>query len=126
MGQSADPSTGLYHSSSQTLVQGTVKPTLGQNYDSSGNIGGDAIVQLNSGGTVSTQGVNQLGSYTHKGMKQITFKWKTTHCTAAAPCGPYADYKDLFSYVYPSFALKGGRPASPPSWRPPWAALSSW
>jgi hypothetical protein len=61
MGQSADPSTGFYHSSSQTLVQGTVKPTLGQNYDSSGNIGGDATVQLNSGGTISTQGVNAFG-----------------------------------------------------------------
>ena len=56
---------------------------------------------------VSTAGVNQLGSYTHKSLKQITFKWKTTHCTAAAPCGAFADYRDLFSFIYPSFALKG-------------------
>ena len=55
----------------------------------------------------SRAGVNQLGSYTHKGLKQITFKWKTTSCTADAPCGPYADYRDIFSYVYPSFALRG-------------------
>ena len=56
---------------------------------------------------VSTAGVNQLGSYTHKGLKQITFNWKTTGCTADAPCGPFADYRDIFTYVYPSFALKG-------------------
>jgi peptide/nickel transport system substrate-binding protein len=56
---------------------------------------------------VSTAGINQLGSYTHKGLKQITFKWKTTNCTADAPCGPFADYRDIFGYVYPSFALKG-------------------
>ena len=55
----------------------------------------------------SRAGVNQLGGYTHKGLKQITFKWKTTNCTADAPCGPYADYRDIFTYVYPSFALKG-------------------
>jgi ABC-type transport system substrate-binding protein len=55
----------------------------------------------------STAGMNQLGSWTHKGLKQITFFWKTRHCTAAAPCGPYADYRDIFGFVYPSFALKG-------------------
>ena len=55
----------------------------------------------------SRAGVNQLGGYTHKGLKQITFNWKTTKCTADAPCGPYADYRDIFTYVYPSFALKG-------------------
>jgi peptide/nickel transport system substrate-binding protein len=69
---------------------------------------------------VSVQGVNQLASYTHKGSKQITFYWKTAShhptlpaswetpkCTPAFPCGPFADYKDIFGYVYPSFALKG-------------------
>jgi peptide/nickel transport system substrate-binding protein len=56
---------------------------------------------------VSTAGMNQLGSWTHKGLKQVTFYWKTRHCTANAPCGPYADYRDLFGFVYPSFALKG-------------------
>jgi peptide/nickel transport system substrate-binding protein len=56
---------------------------------------------------VSTAGVNQLGSYKHKGMKQITFFWKTKNCTQEAPCGPFADYRDIFTYVYPGFALKG-------------------
>jgi peptide/nickel transport system substrate-binding protein len=56
---------------------------------------------------VSTAGVNQLGSYTHKGPKQITFTWKTKHCTANAPCGAFADYRDIFSFIYPSLALKG-------------------
>jgi peptide/nickel transport system substrate-binding protein len=67
---------------------------------------------------VSTAGVNQLASYTHKGDKQITFTWKTakhhpalpaswvkTACSATFPCGPYADYRDIFSFVYPSFAM---------------------
>jgi peptide/nickel transport system substrate-binding protein len=69
---------------------------------------------------VSNQGANQLASYTHNGARQITFYWKTAShhptlppswetpkCTTAFPCGPFADYKDIFSYVYPGFALKG-------------------
>jgi len=69
---------------------------------------------------VSTQGVNQLASYTHKGLKQITFYWKTAKhhptlpaswetpkCTTDAPCGPFADYRDIFGAIYPGFALRG-------------------
>jgi ABC-type transport system substrate-binding protein len=55
----------------------------------------------------SRQGLNQVASYTHKGDKQVTFYWKTTKCTADAPCGPFADYRDLFGFIYPSQALKG-------------------
>jgi len=56
---------------------------------------------------VSTAGVNQLGSYTHKGDKHVTFFWKTKGCTAAAPCGPFADWQDIFGAIYPSFGLGG-------------------
>lgn len=55
----------------------------------------------------SRQGLNQIGRYTHKGLKQVTFYWKKTGCTADAPCGPFADYRDLFGFIYPSAALKG-------------------
>jgi ABC-type transport system substrate-binding protein len=56
---------------------------------------------------VSRAGFDQFGSFTHDGLKQVTFRWKTTSCAADAPCGPYADYRDIFTEVYPSFALKG-------------------
>jgi ABC-type transport system substrate-binding protein len=55
----------------------------------------------------SRTGLNQISRYTHKGDKQVTFYWKTSHCTQDAPCGPFADYRDLFGYIYPSAALKG-------------------
>ena len=55
----------------------------------------------------SRQGLNQIDKYTHKGDKQVTFYWKTTKCTSDAPCGPFADYRDLFGFIYPSQALKG-------------------
>ena len=42
-------------------------------------------------------GYDQIVSFTHKGDKQITFKWKK----------PYAAWQDLFSGVYPSRALAG-------------------
>jgi len=61
MGQSQDPTTGLYHSSTQSLAQGQVKPTLGQNWTGSKNIGGSASVTLASGGNVTTQGANAFG-----------------------------------------------------------------
>jgi ABC-type transport system substrate-binding protein len=66
------------------------------------------IVDPNSS-VVGTTGYNQINStrYTHKGDKQITFFWRTTQCTTAAPCGPYANWQSLFSGLYPSFALKG-------------------
>ena len=47
----------------------------------------------------STTGYDQITSFSHKGTKQITFKWKT----------PFADYRDLFGLVYPSEALGGPR-----------------
>ena len=39
---------------------------------------------------VGNTGYNQLNTthFTHKGTHQITFYWKTTKCTTAAPCGP--------------------------------------
>jgi len=45
----------------------------------------------------STTGYDQITGFSHKGNKQITFKWKT----------PFADYRDLFGLVYPSAAVKG-------------------
>ena len=54
-------------------------------------------------------GYDAISSVTHKGLKQVTFHWRTSGCTATKPCGPYADYKDLFGNgtVFPSAALKG-------------------
>ncbi|MES1246214.1 MAG: ABC transporter substrate-binding protein [Actinomycetota bacterium] len=46
---------------------------------------------------VGRDGYDQITGYTHKGDKQITFKWKK----------PYADWQDLFGEVYPSAALAG-------------------
>ena len=46
---------------------------------------------------VSRAGYDQITGYTHKGDKQITFKWKQ----------PYADWQDLFGVVYPAQALAG-------------------
>jgi peptide/nickel transport system substrate-binding protein len=39
--------------------------------------------------------------------KIVTFRWRTTGCTTNTPCGAFADYRDLFGYIYPGFALKG-------------------
>src|SRR5438045_2265864 len=46
---------------------------------------------------VGRDGYDQITGFTHKGQKQITFKWKK----------PYADWQDLFGGVYPSAALAG-------------------
>src|SRR4051794_24463824 len=46
---------------------------------------------------VGRDGYDQITGYTHKGQKQITFKWKK----------PYADWQDLFGGVYPAQALAG-------------------
>ena len=46
---------------------------------------------------VGRDGYDQITGFTHKGAKQVTFRWKK----------PYADYHDLFGIVYPSAALKG-------------------
>jgi peptide/nickel transport system substrate-binding protein len=45
--------------------------------------------------------------FTHKGNYQVTFFWKTKNCTTTYPCGPFANWKYIFSTLYPSFALKG-------------------
>jgi peptide/nickel transport system substrate-binding protein len=46
---------------------------------------------------VGRDGYDQITSFTHKGNKQITFKWKK----------PYAAWQDLFGVVYPAQALAG-------------------
>jgi peptide/nickel transport system substrate-binding protein len=46
---------------------------------------------------VARVGYDQITGFTHKGAKQITFKWKQ----------PFADWHDLFARVYPSAALEG-------------------
>jgi peptide/nickel transport system substrate-binding protein len=46
---------------------------------------------------VSREGYNLITGFTHKGDKQITFKWSK----------PFADWQDLFGGVYPSEALAG-------------------
>jgi peptide/nickel transport system substrate-binding protein len=46
---------------------------------------------------VSRDGYDQITGFTHKGQKQITFKWKK----------PYAAWQDLFGVIYPSQALAG-------------------
>ena len=45
--------------------------------------------------------------FTHKGLKQVTFFWKTKNCSTDFPCGPYANWQSLFSGLYPGFALTG-------------------
>jgi peptide/nickel transport system substrate-binding protein len=45
----------------------------------------------------STTGYDQITGFTHKGLKQVTFKWKK----------PFADYQDLFGLIYPSAAVAG-------------------
>jgi len=39
--------------------------------------------------------------YTHSG-NTVTFFWKTKNCTAAYPCGPFANWHYIFSTLYPS------------------------
>jgi peptide/nickel transport system substrate-binding protein len=53
---------------------------------------------------------NQIGGFTHKGDKQITFTWKKCGAggsTPANPCGPYANWQSAFSVLYPAQALAG-------------------
>jgi peptide/nickel transport system substrate-binding protein len=45
----------------------------------------------------STTGYNLITGFTHKGQKQVTFKWSK----------PFADYRDLFGLILPSAALVG-------------------
>jgi len=46
-------------------------------------------------------------NWTHKGLKQITFHWKTTGCTQDFPCGPFANWQSIFTGLYPAAALAG-------------------
>ena len=46
---------------------------------------------------VSRDGYDVITGFTHKGDRQITFKWKK----------PYADWQDLFGVIYPSQARPG-------------------
>jgi peptide/nickel transport system substrate-binding protein len=47
----------------------------------------------------STTGYSNIAS-AHGSGKHVTFVWKKS-------TGPFADYRDLFGYIYPGFALKG-------------------
>jgi peptide/nickel transport system substrate-binding protein len=47
----------------------------------------------------STTGYSNIARAKGSG-KHVTFYWKKS-------TGPFADYRDLFGYIYPSFALKG-------------------
>jgi len=45
----------------------------------------------------STTGYSNITRAVKKGNKEVTFYWST----------PFADYRDLFGYIYPAYALKG-------------------
>jgi ABC-type transport system substrate-binding protein len=52
--------------------------------------------------------------FTHTGLRQVTFFWRTSGCSDDFPCGPSAIWQHLFSVglagspgLFPSFALKG-------------------
>jgi ABC-type transport system substrate-binding protein len=48
--------------------------------------------------------------YTHHGLRQVTFFWRTQGCPTDFACRPIANWQSLFSTdtaLYPSFALKG-------------------
>jgi peptide/nickel transport system substrate-binding protein len=63
----------------------------------------------------SNTGYINIGSYTLKGTKTVTFHWRTscppgTEANGTCAVGPFADYRDLFAAplgVYPSKALAG-------------------
>jgi ABC-type transport system substrate-binding protein len=58
---------------------------------------------------VIRSGYSQIdpNAYTHHGDKHVRFFWKTKNCSTDFPCGPYANWQNLFSMLYPSFALTG-------------------
>jgi len=43
----------------------------------------------------------------HVGNRRVTLFWRRADCSTDYPCGPYAAWQQLFSTLYPSFALKG-------------------
>ena len=45
--------------------------------------------------------------FTHKGLKQVTFFWKTKNCTLDFPCGAFANWQSIFTGIFPSAALAG-------------------
>jgi ABC-type transport system substrate-binding protein len=45
--------------------------------------------------------------FTHKGLKQVTFFWKTKNCSSDYPCGSFANWQSIFSGLYPAAALAG-------------------
>jgi peptide/nickel transport system substrate-binding protein len=55
----------------------------------------------------SNTGYANIDKAKASGKKVVTFYWRQTGCTETAPCGAFADYRDLFGLIYPGFALKG-------------------
>ena len=58
---------------------------------------------------VGRTGYSQIDptKFTHRGDKQVSFRWKTKNCSTDFPCGPYANWQSLFNSLYPSLALAG-------------------
>jgi peptide/nickel transport system substrate-binding protein len=44
---------------------------------------------------------------THKGLKQVSFYWRTKGCSETFPCTTFAAWKTLFSGIFPAAALQG-------------------
>ena len=55
----------------------------------------------------SNTGYANIAKAKASGKKVVTFYWRTSGCSTTAPCGAFADYRDLFGLIYPGFALKG-------------------
>ena len=62
MGEKLNNDTGLYDSSTQTLAGDTALPILAQQDFNSDSDGGNATVNINSGGAVVTTGINAFGA----------------------------------------------------------------
>jgi peptide/nickel transport system substrate-binding protein len=45
--------------------------------------------------------------FTHRGLKHVTFFWRTKNCTADFPCGAFANWQSIFADLFPSAALAG-------------------
>ena len=52
----------------------------------------------------SNTGYNLISKAKKKGKKIVTFYWRHSGCGDTTPCGAFADFRDLFGYIYPSFA----------------------
>lgn len=69
------------------------------------------LVDTNNQVTSNTGYIN-IGGYTLKGTKTIVFHWRTscpagTEAAGTCATGAFADYRDLFGFVYPSKAVAG-------------------